>query len=110
MRREVEDLLNTRCPFPNHEIEGSPRSVIDYGVPDFSGLSPMAREDQKVVARGIGAAIEAFEPRLRDVYVEVERYEQGDGSLHLRIHGLLLLDRVTEPISFPLAVSAAGIR
>jgi type VI secretion system protein ImpF len=110
VRREVEDLLNTRCPFPAYEVEGRPRSTIDYGVPDFSGLSPQSREDQKQVARHIAAAIEVFEPRLRDVYVEVERYDPGDGALHLQIHALLLLDRVTEPISFPLAVSAAGVR
>ena len=79
-------------------------------VPDLSGLSPLAREDQKQVAREITAAIEAFEPRLRDVYVEVDRYDQGTGALYLRIHGLLILERVTEPISFPLAVSAAGVR
>ena len=110
VRREVEDLLNTRCPFPAYEIEGRPRSTIDYGVPDFSNLSPQSVEDQNQVAREIASAIEAFEPRLRDVYVEIDRYDQGDGALHLRIHALLVLERVTEPISFPLAVSASGVR
>lgn len=110
VRREVEELLNTRCSFHTYELLDRPRSTIDYGIPDLYELNPTAREDQKQIARQITAAIKAYEPRLRDIYVDVEGYDQGGGILHLSLSAILRLERVSEPISFPLAVSASGIR
>src|SRR5437016_3963633 len=69
VRREVEDILNSRCPFAAAELADRPRTVLEYGAPDFSELSPMAVEDQKRICRELAAVIETFEPRLRDVYL-----------------------------------------
>ena len=46
VRRELEQLFNTRCPFPAHRLPIRERSVIDYGVPDFSVFSPRSYDDR----------------------------------------------------------------
>src|SRR6266852_2309925 len=50
VRRELERLLNTRCPFPAHQLGGHERSVIDYGIPDFAGFSARSFADREQLA------------------------------------------------------------
>ncbi len=40
IRRELERLLNTRCSLSLERVGEEDRSVVNYGIPDFSSLSP----------------------------------------------------------------------
>src|SRR5215510_1066512 len=71
VRRELGRLLNTRCSIPLHRLGAEERSVINYGIPDFSSLSPHNADDHALIASIVGQTITAFEPRLRNVRVEV---------------------------------------
>jgi len=100
VRRELARLLNTRCPTPTHLIGGQDRSVVNYGIPDFSSMSPTNTEDQKRLATIISQTITAFEPRLTQVKVNVERYMESEHALFVRIDAMLIVRSITEPVSF----------
>lgn len=100
VRRELEQLFNTRCPFPAHRLPIRERSVIDYGVPDFSVFSPRSFDDRVRLAELLRRTIEAFEPRLIDVQVSLEPEPGNELSLIGVIEAKVLTDMVPEPISF----------
>lgn len=104
VRRELERLLNTRCPFPAHRLADRPRSVIDYGLPELTGFSANRVEDRDRLAELIRRAVEAFEPRLAGVRVRLEPVPGDSLSLMGSLEGLLKFDGVTEPVSFHTAV------
>lgn len=104
VRREVGWLLSTRCPIPIHRLDERERSVIDYGVPDFSTFSPHSQEDHRRLAQLLSRSIAAFEPRLRHVRVTVERYLEERKSLLVRLDAVLVVESVTEPIAFPVMI------
>lgn len=75
VRRDLEELLNTRRPtFESLGIEDEPhvaKSIIGYGLPDFTNLRSLNDEDRSGIGKQIAEAIEAFEPRLTDVVVHM---------------------------------------
>ena len=100
VRRELEQLFNTRCPIPAHRLRLRERSVIDYGIPDFSTFSARRFEDRARLADVLRRAIEAFEPRLAHVRVRVDEVGGDDMSLAAVIEADLIVENVTEPVSF----------
>jgi type VI secretion system protein ImpF len=100
VRRELERLLNTRCPFPAHRLGGRERSVIDYGIPDFAGLSARSFADRERLAEVLRQAVAAFEPRLSEVRVRLEPVPGDDLALAGRIEALLRVGALPEPVSF----------
>jgi type VI secretion system protein ImpF len=112
--RDIENLLNTRrrCTNSPPEFQELQRSLIEYGIPDFTGLNmslPSEREQMRLV---IERAIRLFEPRLKNVAVAVHaNVDKGDRRLRLRITGVLRTEPVPERVEFDseLESSAATI-
>ena len=110
VRRELEQLLNTRCSVPLRLPPGAERSVIDYGLPDFSSLSASSGDDQNLLQELIRSTVSFFEPRLREVAVTVEQLPRHERGLAVTIGGLLVVGDVLEPVSFPVHFrGAAGV-
>ena len=77
--RELARLFNTRSRLSLSEMARSTGTVIDYGVPDFSALSPRRGEDRELLERALVQAVTQFEPRLANVKVTVNAVpERGD--------------------------------
>jgi type VI secretion system protein ImpF len=114
--RELGQLLNSRCPVPLHLIGEEERTAINYGIPDFTSLSPHSPDDRKLIASIIGQTITAFEPRLRNVRVTAE-YVEAD-ELQIIVEADLVRDTVIEirsypesgssfePVSFPIVLNS----
>jgi len=100
VRRELEQLFNTRCPVPAHRLAGRLRSVIDYGIPDFSTFSARNFDDWQRLAGILREAIEVYEPRLAQVNVSVEPKAGDDFVLVAHIEAVLITENVPEPVSF----------
>lgn len=101
VRREVSWLLNTRAPFPAFFLNEQEQSTFNYGIPDlFSLFHPLDAASHRRLSRLLGKIISAFEPRLREVETTFDRYDDINRSLWLRINALLVVDTITEPISF----------
>lgn len=104
VRREVGWLLNTHCPLPAHQLDERERSVINYGMPDFSMFSPHSEADQRRLAHLLMRTIAAFEPRLRQVRVTVEQSMDDRKTLLARVEAVLVVESVVEPITFLVVV------
>jgi type VI secretion system lysozyme-like protein len=106
VRRELERLLNTRCSLPLHDLGEAERSVVNYGIPDFSSLSAYNEDDHALIASIILQTISAFEPRLSQVRVAVQPIDDHEGSLWLYIDGVIGVDLFNEPVSFPVLLNS----
>ena len=102
--RELGWLLNTRCPIPVHLLYDRERSIIDYGIPNFSHLVPQSGDDQKRLAWVLSRTIDAFEPRLSGVRVAVTPDPTNPMALQFQIEANLVVGAGTEPVSFPAVI------
>lgn len=100
VRRELEQLFNTRCPYPQQKLAGRPRTVIDYGIPDLSIFSARSFDDRGRIAEILRKAILDYEPRLSSPRVTVEQVPGEELGLMARIEAALITDTVPEPVSF----------
>jgi type VI secretion system protein ImpF len=103
VRRELGRLLNTRCPIPLAPPPAE-RTVINYGIPDFSSLSPHSSDHRNRLESQIRDAISNYEPRLADVKVMIEPAKPQDRSLVANVEAKLQLDTIREPVSFSIIV------
>lgn len=108
LQRELERLLNTRCPYPAASLVPGHRSVIDYGLPDYSAMYTKNPDDHKKLSTLIRQTIEAFEPRLRDIRVEVQLLGNSEKALLVKLAGSLSIGSVMERVTFAVGVTAEG--
>lgn len=101
MARDLGRLLNTRRS-SGMVLNPATATVLDYGIPSFSHLSAASVTDRRLLTETIRAAVAFFEPRARDVTVELEPDPDRPASLLGRIHCRARLDRFFEPVTFPL--------
>jgi type VI secretion system protein ImpF len=102
VRRDLEWLLNTRrvateIPADLKEVT---RSVANYGLPDFSGLSIESPAEQKRMRREIQETIATFEARLENVVVTLEPKRDTERALRFRIDARLKIEPAPEPVTF----------
>ncbi|MFL6446764.1 MAG: type VI secretion system baseplate subunit TssE [Bryobacteraceae bacterium] len=99
VRREVERILNTRTVL---QKSGGPLTALEYGLPDFAHVSATDMQGRADLALLITRVIEAFEPRLSQVRVNLEPHPSGQRFLVGRITANLRINVNAEPVSFPL--------
>lgn len=100
VRREVEDLLSTRCPLPPREALSAARTTLDYGLPELEPMRAIEADGRRYIERIVRQAIEVYEPRLTGVDVAVTGEGTLPGSVILSISGDLVVEQVREPLSF----------
>ncbi len=81
---------------------GMERTVINYGVPDFTSYQAQNSEDRRRLGKAMEQAIEAFEPRLRNISVTIDPPVPNERTLTARVEAMLALESVREPVSFPI--------
>jgi type VI secretion system lysozyme-like protein len=109
--RELRALLNTRLPVgpgPNPAHPGA-ETVINYGLPDFSRLNAVSPSDREMLARLIERKVEAFEPRLKHVFVSLEPDPQERGAVVGTMQATLHAESIHEPVTFRLAHGKHGV-
>ncbi|ODT06072.1 MAG: type VI secretion protein [Mesorhizobium sp. SCN 65-20] len=113
VRRDIEALFNTerfesmpllsdlereQAPDTPASLDDFPevrRSVVNYGVPSFSGRS--SRDfDRDVLAREIRAILATFEPRLRDSETKVMVNLGDKTGLKIEIEAVLIMTPTPE--------------
>jgi len=100
--RDLENLLNTKSqimPIPPACRELGD-SVFAYGLSDFTSHNSRSPAVRQALRQNIEKAIMRFEPRLRNVTVQIEAPTEEVRSIRLRINALLVLDPVAEPVTF----------
>jgi len=100
--RDLENLLNTKgqiMPVPAAYKEVND-SVFVYGLSDFTSHNPKSPSVRQLFRQNIEKAIVKFEPRLKNVNVQIEPPNEEVRTIRLRISALLVLDPVAEPVTF----------
>jgi type VI secretion system protein ImpF len=99
---DLEQLLNARNSFADlkPEFVHASRSVLTYGLADFTGLNVTTAAGERQLRDMIETAIQVFEPRLMGVSVTILPASGTDRSLRLRVDARLILEPVSEPIAF----------
>jgi type VI secretion system protein ImpF len=101
--RDVESLLNSRASLDFSEMTELPhaqRSVVCYGIRDFVGRVLSNSEEQRHIAASLSHAIQAFEPRLRQVQIDFHGRPGAMSSLMFTIRALLIAHPSAEPVAF----------
>jgi type VI secretion system protein ImpF len=105
LRRDLENLLNARCPdlvgLERHpELE---RTVVGYGLHDISteDLSTAGARDR--IRRMVAQAIRLHETRLSHVQVDIDDRVTSRG-IRLRVTAQLNLTRTRETVVYEAAV------
>ena len=108
--RDLSALLNTkrREEEVSEQFTEANRSLLTYGLPDFSSYGLKSEGDQQRLRRAIEAAIRRFEPRLEKVTVTLDPAHKTDPALHFRVDALLRVDPAPEPISFETLLHPDG--
>jgi type VI secretion system protein ImpF len=100
--RDLENLLNTRCGLADcskHYPETN-RSVLYYGLKDYSAESPNSSNARNRIVKDIDKAIQFFEPRLKNIKVHIDEDLEAHRGLAFRITGVLVVDPIREPVAF----------
>lgn len=99
LRADLEDLLDTPRAYPSvpADMEETAESIENYGLPDLASFRTEAPEDKNRLIQEMRATILRFEPRLRDVEVELaDPREQPGHILRFRIKAVLNADPAPE--------------
>lgn len=104
--RDLERLLNARSALLSSAMDASAMgphtrsSVVCFGVPDFAGRVLASSEDQRFIATSLAKAIEAHEPRLKNVAVEFSQDGAVGRTLQFTIRATLVVRPARESVSF----------
>ncbi len=103
VRRDLENLLNTRwrcSSWPPNQDELD-LSLVNYGIPDFTGSNMATKENRVELRRLVEQVVRTFEPRFKTVKVQLlDNVDDTDRGLRLRIDALLFAEPAPEPVVF----------
>ncbi len=100
---DLEALLNSRAGFAAPALERFPlagRSVVNFGIPDFSSMSLLSGLDRDKLCHSIATAVEQQDRRLRLVSVALDGEQQHVGKLSFIITAVLTLSGLSQSVRF----------
>jgi type VI secretion system protein ImpF len=107
---DLEELLNTRrealTDLPVEFVEAN-KSLLVYGLPDFTSLNWLDPTDCSRIKRLIEVAITRFEPRLERVRVSMQEPNRNDRTLRFKIEAMLRIEPSREPVAFDTVLQLA---
>jgi type VI secretion system protein ImpF len=107
VRRDLEDLLNTRryCLSRPNGLNELEQSLVNYGLPDFTGANMGSAENREALCRLIETVLRTCESRFQSVSVQLlDNTEPLDRTLRFRIDALLYAYPAPEPVVFDSAL------
>jgi type VI secretion system protein ImpF len=110
---DIEALLNTRAAVPPRTLDDYPharRSVLNFGLADFTAMCLTSSEDRAAICASIKSAIEAHEPRLTEVSASLEPEAGGVNRLHFVIHAKLRVGAGAEAVNFSAVLQPSSLR
>ena len=103
VRRDLENLLNTRwrCVAWPPDLDQLEVSLVNYGLPDFTGANMSLDEERQNLRGVIEQVIRRFEPRFKSVNVKMLKNNDAfDRTLRFRIDAVLYAEPAPEPVVF----------
>lgn len=93
-------LLSVRAPILAVGKKAVDRTVLDYGIVETEGLSPLREEDLSFLEIEISEAVAAFEPRLENTKIEAQANPENGRLIQIHITGDLRLGLDLESFEF----------
>lgn len=109
LARELSNLLNTRSRLDMAAFLNSELSVLDFGIPDITSLSPQSQDDRQRLQQLVRQAIAFFEPRLSHPQVRVLECPGAPGRLRAEIMAVVRLGRELRRVSFDWAIGSRSL-
>jgi type VI secretion system protein ImpF len=109
--RDLEDLLNTRCrcELLPEEMPELQSSMVNYGLPDFTGVKMSGVNERGQLRRLLEDAIRRYESRLLSVRVTLlDNDDASDRRLHFRIDATLNIQPTPAPVVFDSLLEPAS--
>lgn len=110
--RDLEALLNTRLAFDPAILHGYPEargSLLHYGLADFAGYCLTSSIDRAALCTSIQDAIEAHEPRLRDVSATLDVVPGSVNRINFVIHARLAVGSGSETVNFNAVLQPSSL-
>jgi type VI secretion system protein ImpF len=101
--RDLEALLNTRMVYTDEmlaEFGECQRSILTYGLCDFSNKSLSSHDDRAFICASLKNAISRHESRLKDVKVTMKINNRATSILCFSISAILDVGSAHESVSF----------
>jgi type VI secretion system protein ImpF len=100
--RDLEKLLNTKrqITMPPGEYRELNNSLFVYGLRDFTAQNPRSLSVRQQLRQDVEKTISRFEPRLKNLTVQLEAPAQTGRNFRFRIIGILVVEPIREPVSF----------
>lgn len=111
--RDLEDLLNTRTALDREALSRYPdvrRSLINYGLIDFSAMCLTSEDDRKRICAAVKQAIALHEPRLYGVSAGLRARAGSESRVDFVISGMLKTVSSVEPVFFDAVLQASTHR
>jgi type VI secretion system protein ImpF len=100
--RDLENLLNTRrqilLPPPEYREVNS--SLFLYGLQDFTSKNPDSPFVRQRLRQVIEQTISRYEPRLKNMTVQIETSSKNARDLRFRVTAVLMVEPIAEPVTF----------
>lgn len=109
VQEDVLRLLNTRSAPEGDLLAGAVGTVLDYGIPDFSWVTPASEPDLQRLAAMIARKVAAYEPRLTNVRATVTS-SAVSRAVTVSLTAVLRAGSVYEPVTFPLTLDRQSIK
>ncbi|TDR70272.1 type VI secretion system baseplate subunit TssE [Paludibacterium purpuratum] len=103
LARDLEALLNTRIVDLTDQLSDFPeadRSMLQFGIPDLSGLSLLNPDHREMLRERLRKAIEQHEPRLGGVRVSLDAPRELERHLRFRVDAILTVHPHRPPVMF----------
>lgn len=103
VRRDLENLLNTRwrCMIWPPNLDELPASLVNYGIPDFTGVNMGGLAERERLRQIVEQAVRRHEPRFKTVKVILlQNTDETDRTLRFRVDALLHAEPAPEPVVF----------
>jgi type VI secretion system protein ImpF len=103
VRRDLENLLNARwrCKVWPPDLNELETSLVNYGIPDFTGANLGIHANREEFRKIIERVIRRYEPRFKRVSVTIlNNNESEDRTLRFKIDALLHAEPAPEPVVF----------
>lgn len=103
VRRDLENLLNSRCRVvsPPEELSEVNESLLNYGLPDLATINMLDVTKKKEFTRSVEHIIRTYEPRFKSVKVShLENNDKTDRTVRFRIDAVMYADPAPEVIVF----------
>ena len=111
VRRDLAALLNANRPWRSVPDRHATlrKSLLGFGLPDFSAGAFNLAAQREILRREIAAAIRQYEPRLAAVSVTLrDRADSFGPDLRLRVDGFIHTPAADIPLSLPVTLDTTS--